>query len=83
MLQEMIRQHFAHATVLTVAHRLKTIMDSDKVLVLDAGRVAEYDAPHTLLQNEAGIFTGMVDAHGESSAAALRAQAQQQQEQQQ
>ena len=83
MLQEMIREHFAHATVLTVAHRLKTIMDSDKVLVLDAGRVAEYDAPHTLLQNEAGIFTGMVDAHGESSAAALRAQAQQQQEQQQ
>jgi ATP-binding cassette, subfamily C (CFTR/MRP), member 1 len=41
-IQEMIRENFRDATVLTIAHGLNTIMDSDRVLVLDDGRVAEY-----------------------------------------
>lgn len=50
LIQRVIRDKFAHRTVLTIAHRLNTIMDSSKVLVMDAGRAAEFDQPHTLLQ---------------------------------
>ena len=60
-IQTMIRENFAGATVLTIAHRLNTIMDSDRVLILDNGRVAEYDSPQSLLQKEGGIFRGMVE----------------------
>ena len=48
-----------------VAHRLRSIIDFDKVLVLDAGEVKEYDHPHLLLQNEGSIFKGMVEQSGE------------------
>lgn len=50
--------------MLTVAHRLHTIIDSDRVLVMDTGRVAEFDEPHELLQNDMGIFYSMVKALG-------------------
>lgn len=45
--------------MLTIAHRLNTIMDSDKVLVLDQGQVAEYEPPKSLLDNKNSIFYGM------------------------
>ena len=61
-LQRMIRKQFAHCTSLTIAHRLNTIMDSDRVCVMDAGLVAEYDTPYNLLHKENGIFRGMVVA---------------------
>lgn len=64
LIQQTIREKFAECTVLTVAHRLHTIIDSDRVLVMDAGEAAEFDEPHILLQNEAGIFFGMVEALG-------------------
>jgi ATP-binding cassette, subfamily C (CFTR/MRP), member 4 len=50
LIQRVVRSEFQHCTVLTIAHRLNTIMDSDKVLVMDAGVAAEYDVPHKLLQ---------------------------------
>lgn len=50
LIQRIVRSAFAHCTVLTIAHRLNTIMDSDKVLVMDSGVNAEYDTPHLLLQ---------------------------------
>ena len=59
LLQKTIREEFAAATIVTIAHRLNTIMDYDKILVLDQGRVAEYDAPSSLLANNKGIFYGM------------------------
>ncbi|KAF1574432.1 UNVERIFIED_CONTAM: Multidrug resistance-associated protein 1, partial [Eudyptes robustus] len=49
LIQETIRREFADSTVLTIAHRLNTIMDYDRVMVLDRGEIKEFDAPHTLL----------------------------------
>jgi ABC-type multidrug transport system fused ATPase/permease subunit len=61
LIQDMIRVNFKDATVLTIAHRLNTIMDSDRVLVLDDGNVAEFDTPHALLQQEGSLFRSMVE----------------------
>jgi ABC-type multidrug transport system fused ATPase/permease subunit len=60
-IQEMIRENFRDATVLTIAHRLNTIMDSDRVLVLDDGRVKEFDTPDHLLATEGSLFKAMID----------------------
>lgn len=67
--------------MITIAHRLNTIIDSDKILVLSDGRRAEYDAPHVLLRNEpsdsgAGILSKLVNETGQQSAAHLRQVAQ-------
>ena len=59
LIQEVIRDKFKDSTVLTIAHRLNTIMDYDKVLVLDAGRVVEFDKPEVLIRN-GGVFAGLV-----------------------
>ncbi|KAI0782168.1 hypothetical protein C8Q75DRAFT_896041 [Abortiporus biennis] len=48
-------------TLLTVAHRLQTIMDADKIMVLDSGRIVEFDKPSVLLQNEKGMLRALVD----------------------
>ncbi|CAG9854244.1 unnamed protein product [Phyllotreta striolata] len=73
LIQTAIRTKFANCTVLTIAHRLHTIMDSDKVLVMDAGRAVEFDHPHTLLQKERGIFYSLVQQTGKATAKNLTA----------
>ena len=70
-LQRMIRKYFADKTVLTIAHRLDTIMDSDRVLVLDAGKVAECDAPKNLVSQSNGLFRALVYAEGDDNAKRL------------
>lgn len=60
-IQAALRTHFKAATVLTIAHRLHTIADSDAVLVMDGGRVAEYGPPADLLTRPGGAFRGLVD----------------------
>ncbi|KAL3283448.1 hypothetical protein HHI36_006593 [Cryptolaemus montrouzieri] len=60
LIQKSIRRKFRNCTVLTIAHRLNTIMDSDKVLVMDSGCKVEFDHPHILLQNPEGYFTKML-----------------------
>ena len=59
MVQIMIKEKFNACTVLTIAHRLNTIKDSDRILVLDAGLVAEFDGPEALLEKEGGLFASM------------------------
>ncbi|KAJ1988448.1 hypothetical protein GGI25_005269 [Coemansia spiralis] len=56
IIQESIRKEFKDCTVLTIAHRLNTIIDSDMILVLDNGKAAEFDTPQSLLAKEDGLF---------------------------
>uniref|UniRef100_A0A674EU10 Cystic fibrosis transmembrane conductance regulator n=1 Tax=Salmo trutta TaxID=8032 RepID=A0A674EU10_SALTR len=71
LIQKTIRDKFRECTVLTIAHRLNTIIDSDRILVLDAGQIHAYDEPYTLLQNPDGIFFKMVQQTGRQEAVAL------------
>jgi len=64
--QATIRSEFAHCTVLTIAHRLDTVVDYDRVLVLSDGKLVEDDSPTKLLDPEVypnGIFGTMYSAH--------------------
>ncbi|XP_071784145.1 ATP-binding cassette sub-family C member 9-like isoform X2 [Asterias amurensis] len=60
ILQRVVSDAFADCTVLTIAHRIATIMKSDKVLVLDNGKVAEYGTPNELLEIQDGLFASLV-----------------------
>ncbi|KAK5648315.1 hypothetical protein RI129_003207 [Pyrocoelia pectoralis] len=71
LIQKTIRNNFFHCTVITIAHRLHTIMDSDRVLVMDAGTVVEFDHPHKLLQHKNGIFSEMVETTGRNISSKL------------
>ncbi|KAJ2658560.1 hypothetical protein IWW48_003965 [Coemansia sp. RSA 1200] len=65
-LQQTIRgPEFANSTLLCIAHRLRTIIDYDRILVLDKGNVAEFDTPRRLLENRGGIFRNMCENSGE------------------
>ncbi|XP_017097852.2 probable multidrug resistance-associated protein lethal(2)03659 [Drosophila bipectinata] len=72
LIQATIRNKFKKCTVLTIAHRLHTIMDSDKVLVMDAGRVLEFGTPYELLtEADSKVFHGMVKQTGQVTYDAL------------
>ncbi|XP_069950148.1 ATP-binding cassette sub-family C member 4-like isoform X3 [Cherax quadricarinatus] len=72
LIQQTIRSKFKDCTVLTIAHRLHTIMDSDRVMVLQAGRVEEFDEPHVLLKTENSLFASLVQQTGKAAAEQLR-----------
>lgn len=63
-IQEKIKTRFASCTVLTIAHRLETVLTLDKVMVMAKGCIKEFDAPQNLLKNENGIFYNMVKQAG-------------------
>jgi ATP-binding cassette, subfamily C (CFTR/MRP), member 1 len=64
LIQKTIRVEFRDCTVLTIAHRLNTILDSDKVVVLDKGMIVEYDTPDNLMADPNTIFHGMAKDAG-------------------
>jgi ATP-binding cassette subfamily C (CFTR/MRP) protein 4 len=68
LIQNTIREKFADCTVLTIAHRLHTVMDSDKILVMSAGCVEEFDHPYALLKKEGGILHNLVQTTGKTTA---------------
>ncbi|XP_017866361.1 PREDICTED: probable multidrug resistance-associated protein lethal(2)03659 [Drosophila arizonae] len=71
LIQQTIRSKFANCTVLTIAHRLHTVMDSDRVLVMDAGEVRELGHAYELLQRPDGYLRQLVNNTGTSMANAL------------
>ena len=74
-MQALLRSEFDDVTLLTIAHRLATIIDYDHLLVLGAGKLLERGAPSELLADSAGVLHGLVKALGEAAAAELRAKA--------
>jgi ATP-binding cassette, subfamily C (CFTR/MRP), member 1 len=64
LIQKTVREAFSQCTTLTIAHRLNTIMDSDKVAFLDKGELVEYGEPQDLLQNKGGKFSALVAQSG-------------------
>ncbi|KAK3818860.1 MAG: ATP-binding cassette transporter 1 [Benniella sp.] len=64
LVQKIIRQKFSHCTILTIAHRINTVMDSDKIMVLDHGQVVEFDSPKNLLKNRKSVFYSLAKESG-------------------
>jgi ABC-type transport system involved in Fe-S cluster assembly fused permease/ATPase subunit len=58
-IQRTIREELNNAIVITIAHRLKTVMDYDRILVLDEGRIVEFDNPWVLMQTQNSAFREM------------------------
>jgi len=63
-LQRVIREAFAKSTVLTIAHRLDTILDSDRILVLEDGQVVEFASPSALVKKRSGHFFELMQEGG-------------------
>ena len=70
-IQEMIRVVFNHCTVFAIAHRLATIIDYDKVVVLEKGELQQFGAPLELLAEKEGIFARLVEETGPAVSAHL------------
>lgn len=68
LIQNTIKNKFRTCTVLTITHHLNTIMDSDKVLVMDAGKMVEFGHPFNLLKNKDGFLYNMVEQSGRVTA---------------
>lgn len=63
-MQRILRTAFADRTIIAIAHRLDTILDFDRVVVMDTGRIAEIGVPGTLMQTEGSLFRALVESQG-------------------
>ncbi|KAF6036487.1 hypothetical protein EB796_005200 [Bugula neritina] len=61
LIQETIKEVFADCTMLTIAHRLNTVINYDRILVLDKGEIIEFDTPEILLANQDSAFAQMIN----------------------
>ena len=59
-IQTLVNNRFRDATVITIAHRLNTIINSDKILIIDDGMVAEYDSPKVLMKDKASLLSSLI-----------------------
>ena len=75
LLQEAVQKSFNGATILAVAHRLDTVIEYDKILVLGGGEVVAFDSPHKLSLEENGVFASMIEDTGKGMAGELRRRA--------
>ena len=66
LISNTIREEFGDSTLLVIAHRLRTIIDFDRVMVLDQGRILEYDNPARLLEDPTSRFYALCRATGRS-----------------
>lgn len=71
LIQKTIQHKFTDCTILIVAHRLPTIMDSEKILVMDGGQVKEFDHPYLLLKNKESYLSKMLQEAGETVSSAF------------
>ncbi|GBG79802.1 hypothetical protein CBR_g30065 [Chara braunii] len=76
-IQTTLRERFVNSTVLIIAHRMDTIIDVDKIALLDHGKLEEFGPPEELLDKEEGMFRGMVKRVGAAGEAQLRQTAKQ------
>ncbi|EOY12088.1 Multidrug resistance protein ABC transporter family [Theobroma cacao] len=60
LIHSTVREHFSDCTVITIAHRITSVLDSDMVLLLIAGLIREYDSPARLLENKSSSFAQLV-----------------------
>ncbi|KAL5214771.1 hypothetical protein ABZP36_003923 [Zizania latifolia] len=67
IIQETISDEFRDCTVLTIAHRIHTVIDSDLILVFSEGRIIEYDTPLKLLENENSEFSRLIKEYSQRS----------------
>ncbi|XP_064381893.1 ATP-binding cassette sub-family C member 4-like isoform X2 [Halichondria panicea] len=71
IIQDTLHSNFAECTVITIAHRINTVIDSDKILVLESGEVKEFGRPRDLLQDKTSLFSEMVEATGRATSIKL------------
>ncbi|KAJ3317011.1 Multidrug resistance-associated protein 5 [Boothiomyces sp. JEL0866] len=72
MIQTVIKEQLTGSTVISIAHRLNTIANFDRIIVLDQGKLVEFDSPHSLLQNPDSLFSKLVESTGEANSNAIR-----------
>ena len=67
LIQKMVRTELQGCTVLTIAHRLHTVMDSSEIMLFEAGSLAEHAPPHLLLDDPVSLFSKLVDDTGSAA----------------
>ncbi len=63
VIRSAFQTYFAQCTIITIAHRLQTVINCDRIAVLDKGCLIEYDRPEVLMSKEDGIFKSLWESH--------------------